>query len=91
MTREEANKELIEMCNYINGNIEIRRKQYEALNIAIEALKQPEQISLSDKVNEGIDDKYKYVSWKLDQLEEKICQLEKDVHRLQMGFPICWI
>lgn len=43
MTREEAIKELVEMCNYINGNIEIRRKQYEALNLAIEALKQPEQ------------------------------------------------
>ena len=42
MTREEANNELIEMYNYINGNIEIRRKQYEALNMAIEALKQPE-------------------------------------------------
>ena len=42
MTREEAINELIEMCNYINGSIEIRSKQYKALNMAIEALKQPE-------------------------------------------------
>lgn len=48
MTREEAINELIEMCNYINGNIEIRRKQYEALNIAIEALNQPEIIKCKD-------------------------------------------
>lgn len=44
MKREEAIKELIEMCNYINGNIEIRSKQYKALNIAIKALKQIEAI-----------------------------------------------
>lgn len=44
MTREEAINELIEMCKYINGNIEIRSKQYKALNMAIEALKQPEII-----------------------------------------------
>lgn len=43
MTREEAINELIEMCKYINGNIEIRSKQYKALNMAIEALKQPER------------------------------------------------
>lgn len=39
MTNGEAINELIEMFNYINGNIEIRRKQYEALNIAIELLR----------------------------------------------------
>lgn len=44
MTREEAINELIEMYDYINGNIEIRSKQYKALNIAIEALKQKDEI-----------------------------------------------
>lgn len=40
MTREEASDELIEMHDYINGNVEKRSKQYKALNMAIEALKQ---------------------------------------------------
>lgn len=48
MTREEVINELIEMCNYVNGNIEIRSKQYEALNMAIKALKQPEIIRCKD-------------------------------------------
>ncbi len=65
MTREEANNELIEMCNYINGNIEIRRKQYEALNMAIEALKQIEAIdNIIDVSNTTIQEdviKYKMI------------------------------
>lgn len=44
MTRKEAISELIEMCNYINCNIEIRSKQYNALNMAIEALKREQQL-----------------------------------------------
>lgn len=44
MTREEAIKELVEMCDFINDNVEIRRKRYKALNMAIEALSKMEAI-----------------------------------------------
>ena len=40
MTREEAIQELTEICDLIDGNVEVRAKRYEALNMAIEALKQ---------------------------------------------------
>ena len=40
MTREEAVQELTEICDLIDGNVEVRAKRYEALNMAIEALKQ---------------------------------------------------
>jgi hypothetical protein len=39
MTNEEAINELIGMYDCINDNIEIRRKQYEALNMAIELIR----------------------------------------------------
>lgn len=89
MTREEA-IEVLEIIKEEYEEMPVFAPRLPALKYAIEALKQPGQIPLSDKVGEEIDDKYKYVAGKLDQLEEKIRKLEKDVHRLQMGFPICW-
>ena len=44
MTRDEAVDKLIEMCDYICGDVAKRTKQYEALHLAIEALKQPEVV-----------------------------------------------
>ena len=43
MTKEEAIQELAEMFDLIDGNVEVRAKKYKALNMAIEALRQPEQ------------------------------------------------
>lgn len=44
MTREEAVDELIGMCDYINGDVAKRTRQYEALNMAIKTLRQPETV-----------------------------------------------
>jgi RNA polymerase subunit RPABC4/transcription elongation factor Spt4 len=46
--------------------------------------------TLPDEVSEKTDDndKLKYVAFKINLVEEKLNQLEKDIHRLEMGYNI---
>lgn len=78
MTREEA----IQVCKDVQSLYwSLSDKIRDAMGMAIEALEQPEH----NEVGEATDDtdKLKFVAHKLDQLGEKIQQLEKDVNRLE--------